>query len=733
MVAEALSLRPTAPPASLPGYRLDRFLGSGTFGQVWYGHDLNTGRPVAIKFYLHRGGVNWSLLSREVKNLVQLSAQRSIVQVLDVGWDAEPPYYVMEYLANGSLEDVLREQGRLPVSQAVEIFRQICIGLNQCHGRGVLHCDLKPGNILLDSDNFPRLADFGQSRMSHDQSPSLGTLFYMAPEQADLDAVPDARWDVYALGVILYRMLTGRVPHRDPGLVNQIDTAGSLPQRLEHYRTAILGDARPREHRQRRGVDRALAAIVDHCLTPNPAHRFANVEQVLTALDQRQQVQDRRPLMLLGIVGPLLLMIASGGFAARSIVGASARATAALRTEARSSNELAARFAARSLESEMQRFFQILDREANNPLTAQMLGQMLATDELTAVRQSIAEQDDDWEMARAELLQHPIRRALDQQLRARLDFYGQQVGVGAPYVSTLFVTDAQGTIVSIAYDTEVEEDQLSTGLNFAFRTYFHGGTDDFASDTPAELLKPLRGPHLSGAFQSTATGLWKIAFSMPIHLDRDDQQGEGQSSRRGEPDGVFVVTTNLGDFESMRDGQLRDQLAVVIDARDGPLRGTVLQHPLMDLQRRGAAAPAGQRYQLPDEMLDQLLAGGDVDYLDPMAEAPGGDAYEGPWLAAVHPVSLPREWTAPPQQSDDSGQATTDLMLLVQYRLASVLQPVGELKRQLLLEGALTLTLLCSLAMIMWLFVNRLNDPTRFEDAGDVVPDPARDTTVAAK
>jgi hypothetical protein len=101
MRAEELSLRATVPPAQVPGYRLDRLLGQGAFGQVWVGNNLNTGRTVAIKFYLHRSGVNWSLLTREVKNLVSMAGNRFIVQVLEVGWDAEPPYYVMEYLENG--------------------------------------------------------------------------------------------------------------------------------------------------------------------------------------------------------------------------------------------------------------------------------------------------------------------------------------------------------------------------------------------------------------------------------------------------------------------------------------------------------------------------------------------------------------------------------------------------------------------------------------------------------
>ena len=89
--SQKLSLEATTPPAEVPGYRLQKFLGAGAFGQVWTGRDLNTGRLVAVKFFLHRSGVNWSLLSREVKNLVQMSADRHVVQVLEVGWDSDPP------------------------------------------------------------------------------------------------------------------------------------------------------------------------------------------------------------------------------------------------------------------------------------------------------------------------------------------------------------------------------------------------------------------------------------------------------------------------------------------------------------------------------------------------------------------------------------------------------------------------------------------------------------------
>ncbi len=730
-VSEDLSLRATSPPATLPGYRLERFIGSGTFGQVWYGRNLNTSRPVAIKFYLHRGGVNWTLLSREVKNLVQLSADRSVVQVLDVGWDAEPPYYVMEYLPSGSLEDMLLSRGRLPIEESVKTFRKICVGLNHCHGKGILHCDLKPANILLDEDFDPRLADFGQSRMSSDQSPSLGTLFYMAPEQASLDAVPDASWDVYALGVILYRMLTGKVPHRNQPLLEQIDTAGTLGKRLQHYRDAILRDAIPKEHRMRRGVDRALAMIVDRCLAPEPSHRFANVQQILDALDRRDQARDRRPLMLLGIVGPMLLLATTSIFAAQSINAASKSATEALRMEARGSNELAAKFAARTLEHELDQYFSTIKREASQSATRLALASMLQSEGLTELRRRITAPgaaSGDAASARTEFLRHPDRAAIVNLLNERLAVYTGSINPTKPKIASFFITDTRGTIVAIAYDEVVSEDQNSAGRNFAYRTYFHGGPNELPPSTPIESIKPLTATSISAAFQSTATGLWKVAFSTPIYA----KPAPGEEEKEPELIGVMVATTNLGDFELLRAGDKSDQLAVVIDARSGPLRGTVLQHPLMDDRRTAGVAIAGQRFQVPGPLLDRLIAGKDVDYQDPVATAADGVAYSGSWLAAVAPIALP-EHDPTEGTVRRIGQSNADMLVLVQYRLAKVFEPVGRMRQQLLVEGALAMLSIVLVTFVMWYFVNRVTGRNKLDDVVDETPLSSHAATIALK
>ena len=136
------------------------------------------------------------------------------------------------------------------------LFREVAVGLLHAHAKGVLHCDLKPANVLVDQDGWPRLADFGQSRLSHEQTPALGTLFYMAPEQADLQAVPDVRWDVYALGALLYCMLTGGPPYRSQAAVTEFETAADLDERLARYRQLIASSPTPSAHRQIAGVDR---------------------------------------------------------------------------------------------------------------------------------------------------------------------------------------------------------------------------------------------------------------------------------------------------------------------------------------------------------------------------------------------------------------------------------------------------------------------------------------------
>ena len=683
--ARRLSLQRTEPPGHPAGYEMQRFLGAGAYGEVWVALDRNTGRQVAIKFYLHRGGLDWTLLSREVEKLVFLSADRYVVQLLEVGWDADPPYYVMEYVENGSLDDLLRDHGRLSPEEAVVLFREIAIGLSHAHGKGVLHCDLKPANILLDQDHRPRLADFGQSRLSHEQTPALGTLFYMAPEQADLRAVPDARWDVYALGAMLFCMLTGSPPHREEARVQRIDSAPNLPARLESYRREICEGPVPHQHRQIPGVDGMLADIVDRCLAIDPDERYPNVQAVLDALQSRQEARMRRPLMLLGLVAPAVLLLIMIVVYFRAFGRAVDQAERMVTRQTYRSNQFAAKFLAKSFEAELASYFEFVERESRqaslrdalaiaspSSLLAELDDPQVDPEQLTALRERF--------------LADPARGPLTNYLQAQLDQLNANAGIADAQFASLFVVSRRGTMIADAYPDRIAT--RSVGRNFSWRTYFHGGPEDLTWVRSEELPAVISTTHLSAVFKSRTTDRWKVAISTPI-LDPT------------QPDqpvlGVLALTIDVGDFAIFRSqDEATDYFAILIDNRPGERRGTILQHPLYRRQ-----SPA-RDFQVSEPQLVGIRREPFYPYQDPLADSPGGGPYAGRWIAAAESVDLPK------RGSPVRGDGRTDLLVLVQVHADVATAPVVQLSRRLTFEGLVALTLIVSAVAALWIIVIRI-------------------------
>ena len=133
--ARELSLRGVRPPVKVPGYEHEQFLGHGAYGEVWVAVNRNSGRKVAIKFYTRRGGLDWASLAREVEKLRYLFSDRYVVQLFEVGWESDPPYYVMEFMENGSLEDLAA--GRPPAgSRRRRLFPGSCRGPGPCPRQG---------------------------------------------------------------------------------------------------------------------------------------------------------------------------------------------------------------------------------------------------------------------------------------------------------------------------------------------------------------------------------------------------------------------------------------------------------------------------------------------------------------------------------------------------------------------------------------------------------------------
>ena len=682
--SQQLSRRRTRPPIEVPGYEARQFLGSGAYGEVWVAIDQNTGRRVAIKFYTHRGGVDWSLLSREVEKLVFLSADRYVVQLLDVGWDADPPYYVMDFIENGSLDERLAESGPLPVDEAVELFREVAIGLMHAHGKGVLHCDLKPANVLLDQDHKPRLADFGQSRLSHEQSPALGTLFYMAPEQADLEAVPDARWDVYALGALLYCMLTGQPPHRSQEAADQFDSARDLADRLARYRRFVRSAPIPGAHRQVHGIDSPLVEIIDRCLAIDPIERFPHIQGVLDALAQRERTRARRPLVVLGFVGPVLLLaIAAIFFGAgfRRAIGDSDRGVTARSLE---SNLFAAKYAAEVVAGDLERYFRAVEEVAADTEFVRLAAQTIDDPVIATLAGRLndpAGVPEELDRVREQFLAHEARGPLQQRIEQIMQ------DPRNPAAASWFFMDADGLHMGAHFQRQPTLNPV--GHNYAYRTYFHGGPIDLQRSVRPPDVDHIADTHLSAVFNSTASNTWKIAMSAPVY--RGDRFL-----------GVVAITVEMGNFVEFV-GRNR-QFAVLVDNRQGRHRGVILQHPLYnDVLREKDRLPetfSRHRVDLDDWDNADMLA----DYSDPLAEVPQGAAFGRRWLAARSPVQLKRRDAA---GNGELTQIDTGLIVLVQEDYETATRSVHLLGKRLLRDGQLAMGLLVIIVMGLWCIVIR--------------------------
>jgi hypothetical protein len=690
------SLRGRRPPAQIPGYKIERFLGAGAYGEVWTAVDRRTGRTVAVKFYSHRGGLDWSLLSREVEKLTFLFNDRYVVQLIDVGWEADPPYYIMEFLEHGSLEDRLT-RGTLPLTDALAIFRGVAIGLVHSHSKGVLHCDLKPGNVLLDQDGHPRLADFGQSRFSQEQAPALGTLFYMAPEQADLKALPDAAWDVYALGALLYRMLVGRPPYRTDAAVQQLQAIPDLESRLTAYREHILRSPRPTAHRQVHGVDRNLAEIIDRCLSPHPHRRYPNVQAVLDDLGQRNVRRARRPLLILGAIGPAILLCVATLFGYSAFDVAVAESDQAVTRRALESSHFAAQFVAERVAQRVHRRWDALHDLADDPDFQTLLAQATGLPRDAPQRQEL--QDD---LARS---------------RRRYQFHSSDSD------ANWFVTDLQGAQIARA-----PLDEKTIDRNFAYRDYFHGQGQDF--DSSRTDLPPIQQPHRSIVFLSRATNSRMVAFTVPVWNTDDDEDPDRHVI------GVLGMTVELGHFAELEDTDRVDyqQNAALIDLRadSSGRKGSLLEHPAFHA-KDGAAAQLENAYYLDDELVrrldharqltlrraalqldarDKISDGLDAtdenyeisqltaelrqlgtydDYTDPI-----GDQFSGRWLAVMQPVIASEE----SEDLRDVGWA-----IIIQEPHRAAVEPVRQLARLLVRRGLIALGAVLALLTAMWGFV----------------------------
>ena len=278
-----------APGVVLAGrYRIERPLKSGGMGLLLLGQHLELERPVAIKVLLDTQDNDDDTVARffrEAKAAARLSSEH-VVKVYDVGsLDDGMPYIVMELLEGEDLARKLRDRGPLPIPEVAEYLLQACIGLAEAHRSGIVHRDIKPGNIFVtrrkDGRPLVKLVDFGISKLSptaaQEHQPELtttsqvmGSPHYMSPEQLKSSREVDARTDIWSLGAVLVRLISGSYAFEgssDAELCANVLMGQPLPLKQ------LLPNA-----------PKGLEALVAKCLTRDPAHRMQNVAEFALAL-----------------------------------------------------------------------------------------------------------------------------------------------------------------------------------------------------------------------------------------------------------------------------------------------------------------------------------------------------------------------------------------------------------------------------------------------------------------
>lgn len=275
----------------LDGVRIERFLGQGGMGRVYVARQTHPARAVAVKVMLAPllGTAMVQRFRREADALARLR-HPGIAQIFMAGCHrggvVEVPYYVMELIPDAATLVQSCERRSLPIRERLVLLLAVCEAVAHGHAEGVVHRDLKPGNILVDASGRPKIIDFGIARMSDadtgapDGGPRtetgqcMGTRPYMAPEQfADGRSAIDARTDVYALGVVMHELLTGRLPYSVAGK-SLVETA-RIVQKVRPARL-VTGVARGADQRLVRGAD----LIAGRCLLKNPAARYASAAAV---------------------------------------------------------------------------------------------------------------------------------------------------------------------------------------------------------------------------------------------------------------------------------------------------------------------------------------------------------------------------------------------------------------------------------------------------------------------
>ena len=257
-------------------YRLVEQIGVGGMAIVYRAIDQRTGHSVAVKVLKPEFNKDAEFVSRFQREAEAASrmTHHNIVNLLDVGMDGDNRYLVMEYVQGKTLKEVIREKGRINPTVAAQITIRILSALQHAHQNGIIHRDIKPQNILVHEDGHIKVADFGIARMANSSTLTrsdtvMGSVHYFSPEQASGQAA-DVTSDIYSVGVVLYEMLTGRVPFDG-------DSTVAVAMQHLHARPAPIETIAPE-------VPLAICHVCMMAMEKNPKYRYQSAREMAAEL-----------------------------------------------------------------------------------------------------------------------------------------------------------------------------------------------------------------------------------------------------------------------------------------------------------------------------------------------------------------------------------------------------------------------------------------------------------------